>query len=68
MAIEVVSLPLPASAEPSKFKDFGREVKGVNPGTLTPEEFKEIERLLYEVRPSHLAPIAVLIIPLALRI
>ena len=68
MAIEVVSLPLPASADPSKFKDFGREVKGVNPGTLTPEEFKEIERLLYEVRSSHSTTVAVLIIPLALRI
>lgn len=50
MAIEVAPLPLPASADPSKFTDFGREVKGVNPGSLTPEEFKEIEELLYKVR------------------
>ena len=34
---------------------------------LPPEEFKEIERLLYEVRSSHLASIAVLIMPLTLR-
>ncbi|KAL6307736.1 hypothetical protein BKA93DRAFT_727151 [Sparassis latifolia] len=47
MAIEVASLPLPSSADPSKFADFGREVKGVHPGTLTPEQFIEIEQLLY---------------------
>lgn len=50
MAIEVAPLPLPASADPTKFTDFGREVKGINPGTLTPEQFKEIEQLLYKVR------------------
>ncbi|GJE97802.1 TauD/TfdA family dioxygenase [Phanerochaete sordida] len=48
MAIEVAPLPLPPSADPSKFADFGREVKGVSPGTLTPEQFKEIEQLLYK--------------------
>ncbi|KAG8904771.1 hypothetical protein FRB99_001203 [Tulasnella sp. 403] len=48
MAIEIVPLPLPASADPSKFTNFGREVKGVKPGNLTPEEFKEIEELLYK--------------------
>ncbi|EMD42350.1 hypothetical protein CERSUDRAFT_110859 [Gelatoporia subvermispora B] len=47
-AIETAPLPLPPSADLSKFVDFGREVKGVNPGTLTPEQFKEIERLLYK--------------------
>ena len=49
MAIEVLPLPLPPSADPSKFKDFGREVKGIHPGRLTDEEFKEIEQLLYKV-------------------
>lgn len=48
MAIEVVSLPLPPSADASKFADFGREIKGVDPGSLTPEQFKEIELLLYK--------------------
>lgn len=49
MAIEVAPLPLPPSADPSKFVDFGREVRGVDPGKLTPEQFKEIEELLYKV-------------------
>ena len=49
MAIEIAPLPLPASADASKFVDFGREVKGVNPGTLTSEQFNEIEELLYKV-------------------
>ena len=49
MAIETVPLPLPTSADASKFADFGREVKGVNPGSFTPEEFKELEQLLYKV-------------------
>lgn len=50
MAIELTPLPLPASADASKFVNFGREVKGVHPGKLTLEEFKEIEELLYKVR------------------
>ena len=49
-AIAVSPLPLPPSADASKFADFGREVKGVNPGALSPEEFKEIEQLPYKVR------------------
>src|ERR1700753_3005703 len=49
MVIEVVPLPLPPSADPSKFRDFGREVRGVHPGKLTDDEFKEIEQLLYKV-------------------
>ncbi|KAL4247397.1 TfdA dioxygenase [Abortiporus biennis] len=48
MAIEVVPLPLPPSADASKFADFGREVKGVKPGELTPEELEEIKELLYK--------------------
>ena len=50
MAIEVLPLPLPASADPSKFTEFGKEVRGVDPGSLSPEQFKEIEQLLYKVR------------------
>lgn len=50
MAIELVSLPLPASADASKFADFGREVKGIEPGSLTPEQFEEIRDALYKVR------------------
>ena len=49
MAIETFPLPLPPTADPSKFKDFGREIKGVHPGRLTDEEFKEIKQLLYKV-------------------
>lgn len=49
MAIELTPLPLPASADPSKFADFGREVKGVDPANFTPEQFKEIEEALYKV-------------------
>ncbi|KAI0789488.1 hypothetical protein C8Q75DRAFT_793348 [Abortiporus biennis] len=48
MAIEVVPLPLPPSADASKFADFGREVKGVKPGELTSEELEEIKELLYK--------------------
>ncbi|KAG9014010.1 hypothetical protein FRB94_000207 [Tulasnella sp. JGI-2019a] len=48
MPIEVASLPLPPSADPTKFVGFGREVKGVNPGELSPEQFQEIRDLLYK--------------------
>lgn len=50
MAIETAPLPLPASADPTKFTEFGREVLNVNPGNLSPEEFAEVEKLLYKVR------------------
>ncbi|KAJ1302647.1 hypothetical protein OPQ81_002964 [Rhizoctonia solani] len=48
MAVEVLPLPLPHSADASKFKDFGREVKGLDIGNLTPEQFKQVEELLYK--------------------
>ncbi|KII94299.1 hypothetical protein PLICRDRAFT_101133 [Plicaturopsis crispa FD-325 SS-3] len=48
MAIELVPLPLPPSADPSKFADFGREVRGVNPGALSPEEFEQVQDALYK--------------------
>ena len=49
MTIELIPLVLPASADASKFADFGREVKGVDPGTLTSEQFQEIHEALYKV-------------------
>lgn len=56
MAIELVPLPLPASADPSKFVDFGREVKGVNPASLTSDEFKEIHDALHKVYLGFINP------------
>ena len=49
MAIELLPLPLPASADASKLAEFGREVKGVNPAGINTEDFKEIEQALYKV-------------------
>jgi len=48
MAIELVSLPLPATADASKFADFGREVRGVDPGSLNSEQFEEVRKALYK--------------------
>ncbi|KAF9033449.1 Clavaminate synthase-like protein [Hymenopellis radicata] len=48
MAIELIPLPLPASADAAKFTTFGRQVKGVNPGSLTPEEFEQVKEALYK--------------------
>ena len=55
MAIALAPLPLPASANPTYFSEFGREVRGVDPGNIDPETFKEIEGLLYKVMcfPRH---------------
>ena len=50
MTISFVPLVFPPSADTSRFKGFGREVKGAHPGNLTPDEFKEIERALYQVK------------------
>lgn len=51
MAIEVLPLPIPPTVDAQKLKDFGREVKGVNPGELDwdSKEFQEIHDLLYKV-------------------
>ncbi len=51
MAIELVPIPLPASADASKLAGFGRQVKGVNLADIAPgsELFKEIESALYTV-------------------
>ncbi|RDB19383.1 hypothetical protein Hypma_013451 [Hypsizygus marmoreus] len=48
MAIELIPLPLPASADASKFADFGREVRGVDPGNPSPEQLAEIQEALYK--------------------
>ncbi|EGN93774.1 hypothetical protein SERLA73DRAFT_189540 [Serpula lacrymans var. lacrymans S7.3] len=48
MAIELTPLPLPASADPSKFSDFGREVKGINPGSLSEDDFAQLRDALYK--------------------
>ncbi|KAJ7625839.1 Clavaminate synthase-like protein [Roridomyces roridus] len=48
MAIQLSPLPLPASADPSKFAEFGREVIGVDPGNLSPEQFSEVREALYK--------------------
>ncbi|KAI0066673.1 Clavaminate synthase-like protein [Artomyces pyxidatus] len=48
MAIELAPLPLPPSADASKFTEFGKEVKGVDPGNLSPKELEEIQQLLYK--------------------
>ncbi|KAF9025440.1 Clavaminate synthase-like protein [Hymenopellis radicata] len=61
MAIELVPFPLPASADAAYFTDFGREVKGVDPGNFTPEQFKQIEQALYQhsvllFREANLSP------------
>ena len=54
MAIEISPLPLPPSADPSKFTEFGREVRGVDPGNLSPEEFAQVHDLLYKVNVGEL--------------
>ncbi|KAF4611409.1 hypothetical protein D9613_004314 [Agrocybe pediades] len=46
--ISFVPLSLPPSADPTKFRDFGIEVRGVHPGELTDEQFKQIEQALYK--------------------
>ncbi|KIY50424.1 Clavaminate synthase-like protein [Fistulina hepatica ATCC 64428] len=48
MVIELVPLPLPKSADPSRFVDFGREVKGLDPGNLSPGDFAQVEDALYK--------------------
>lgn len=53
MAIEIAPLPVPPTVDAAKLKDFGREVKGVNPGSLSPEEFKEVHDLLYKVHTTR---------------
>ncbi|KAJ7676784.1 Clavaminate synthase-like protein [Mycena polygramma] len=61
MPVQLTPLPLPTSADPSKFTQFGREVTGVDPGSFTSEEFEEIRDALYKYdvllfRKSRLTP------------
>lgn len=49
MAIDLLPLPLPESADPTKFTNFGREVKGFDPATFSPEQFEELKDALYKV-------------------
>jgi len=46
--IKVLPVPLPPSADASKFKEFGRVVEGVDLSNLSPEEAKEVQELLYK--------------------
>ncbi|KZT21960.1 Clavaminate synthase-like protein [Neolentinus lepideus HHB14362 ss-1] len=48
MAVEIISLPAPTSADPSSCPDFGREIRGINPNELNEEEFKLVSDLLYK--------------------
>jgi len=48
MAIGLVPLPVPETADPSKFVEFGREVKGIDPGSLSDREFEQVKEALYK--------------------
>jgi len=63
MAIELVPIPLLGPADASKLANFGREVRGIDPATITlgSELLKEIESALYTVGLKTFARIFVLI-------
>ncbi|KZS93511.1 Clavaminate synthase-like protein [Sistotremastrum niveocremeum HHB9708] len=49
MSLQVLPLPLPPSADPAKFAEFGREIKGFKPSEdFNDPQYKEIEQLLYK--------------------
>nr|GAT57043.1 dioxygenase [Mycena chlorophos] len=48
MAISLLPLPIPPSADAAELADFGREVVGVDPGNLTPAQFVEVREALYK--------------------
>ncbi|KAJ6561518.1 Clavaminate synthase-like protein [Mycena vulgaris] len=48
MAIDLSPLPLPETADASRFADFGREVKGINPGALSTQELEQLKEALYK--------------------
>ncbi|KIJ50828.1 hypothetical protein M422DRAFT_203852 [Sphaerobolus stellatus SS14] len=48
MAIELVPVPLPETADASKFANFAREVKGFDPSNFTSEQFDELKEALYK--------------------
>lgn len=41
-------IPTPPHADPTHFKDFGRQVKGYDPANVTPEQMQEIVHMLYK--------------------
>lgn len=50
MTIEFLPIPLPPTADASKLSEFGREVRGFDPGKdWTEDEFREVEEGLYKV-------------------
>lgn len=66
-AIQFVPLSLPASADPSRFTDFGREVVGVDlaqvllsPGSA---EFGIIEEGVYKASPTEVAMLELSFLP-----
>lgn len=57
MPIEFLPITLPPSADASRLSEFGREVRGFNPGKdWTESEFQEIEEGLYKVCFLHPSP------------
>lgn len=51
MTFQFIPIPLPPTADSSKLSEFGKEVKGFDPGRpWTEDKFKEIEEGLYKVR------------------
>ncbi|EED82568.1 predicted protein [Postia placenta Mad-698-R] len=46
--IEVVPILRPPLTHVANFADFGREIRGVHPGAISPERLQGIERLLYK--------------------
>lgn len=53
MAIELLPIPFPETADPSKFTKFGREVKGFDPANFSPEQFEELKDALYKVHTHY---------------
>lgn len=43
-------IPVPPSADPAMFKDFGRQVEGFEPDNVTSEQMEEIMDMLYKAR------------------
>jgi len=48
MGIQLSPLPLPPSADPNAFADFGGRVDGVDPSNLSQDEFRQLEQALYK--------------------
>lgn len=49
MAVELWPIEFPSSVDAPKFVDFGREVRGVNPGKLSGDDFQSIVDALNKV-------------------